>query len=584
MAEVSPPPQPPSMDTGAAMEQTSAMGSIWNDEQLSEAIALFQKGSFQEAQTLALESIEGTNKQMVEEETDTWRVALDDLARAHEDAGDPPRAEALYLRMLAWWEGAQQFRLGHFGIAGQLFDKSPAYNTVEDATWFLQNLQPDDGHAIPEVVALLSLGGEVAAKASMAVCTLALKKENRPRITECGALELVTKAVAYPDHVEISELQAGGCAAIRMLCTGHRLAQQNRKTIITRLGGAEALVGAMRNHPGDCEVQREACGAMRAVATKNPLGTRRLLEQGASGVCLCAIAECPDEAVADAACGALEALQNGLPDHDSVSSTRLRAEREAGLRYCEEQYRRHLPANDKIILQGLLGATNVFLTDTSFRHRVLGLIELVVACMQAFPGYCKVQLLACANLLSLTSDHQAKEEAVAKVAQAGGIGAVLQAMKDLPTNLEIQRLAICVTRNLVRNSNGNKTLAVKAQGIPTLLGAMKRFSKDAKLQEEAIGVLTHLCDTVGRSMVAARQGVLETVIAAVKRHTNTGRVAEHGLIMFCMFCDDEKLRYHVSKSGILPIAKELSRKGQGEAQRWAHELLQELSDGPGTAV
>lgn len=34
---------------------------------------------------------------------------MDRLAAAHETAGDVERAEALYLRMLAWREGADQF-------------------------------------------------------------------------------------------------------------------------------------------------------------------------------------------------------------------------------------------------------------------------------------------------------------------------------------------------------------------------------------------------------------------------------------------------------------------------------------------
>ena len=36
--------------------------------------------------------------------------AMDKLAAAHESAGDVERAESLYLRMLAWREGADQFQ------------------------------------------------------------------------------------------------------------------------------------------------------------------------------------------------------------------------------------------------------------------------------------------------------------------------------------------------------------------------------------------------------------------------------------------------------------------------------------------
>ena len=38
--------------------------------------------------------------------------AMDKLAAAHESAGDVERAESLYLRMLAWREGADRSQAG----------------------------------------------------------------------------------------------------------------------------------------------------------------------------------------------------------------------------------------------------------------------------------------------------------------------------------------------------------------------------------------------------------------------------------------------------------------------------------------
>merc|ERR1712039_1003375 len=124
-------------------------------------------------------------------------------------------------------------------------------------------------------------------------------------------------------------------------------------------------------------------------------------------------------------------------------------------------------------------------------------------------------------------------------------------------------------------------LGVKAGGIPATIVAMQRFPKDATLQEHAIGALMNLCDTVGRSAACARQGGLEAIVAALRRHAQTGRVAELGCVILCMFCDDAQLRQHVAKSGIIPIAISLSKSGQRDAQRWACELLKELSDSLG---
>lgn len=608
---VSPPLQapPPSKVAGAEEEQDlEPAGSEWGDARLAEAIALFESGSYVESQTLALETLTVTRPPTQEGDAqhagvprlgldptaysgwqaDGWRMALDDLATAHEDVGDPECAEALYLRMLAWREGAEQFRQGSFSVAEQLFKKSPEYKTVEDATWFLQSLRPDDSHAVPEVVGLLALGEEVAAKAAVAVWTLALRPQQRPKISECGGLELVAKAVAY--HAENAELQAAGCGALRLLCTGHRLAQRNRKTLVSRLGGVEALLAALRCHPADPEVQREACGALRAAATKYPAGARRIVDGGGVALCLAALAGGADDAVGEAACQALRALQcasdagpragdAAAEDVKAVVEARLRVEREAGLRFVEEQMAIHLPCGNRTALQALLGAAAVFLEDDSVRRRGLGLVGPVTACMQGFPGFAKLQAAACAILLHLSTGHLAKDEAAAKIAKSGALGPVCQAMRDLPTNGEVQRAAIGVLMNVSKNGNDVKTLGVKAGGVPATIIAMQRFPKDATLQEHAIGALLNLCDTVGRSAACARQGGLEAIVAALRRHAQTGRVAELGCIILCMFCDDAGLRQHVAKSGVVPIAKTLAKAGPAEAQRWARELLQELADG-----
>lgn len=114
---------------------------------------------------------------------------MDLLAAAHEGAADVERAEALYLRMLCWREGAEQFEAGNFNVSQLLFQKSSTYRrpggpwgrggpragdvgrSVEDATWFLHTVRPEDGHMGSEATALLSLGEEVAAKAAIAAAS-----------------------------------------------------------------------------------------------------------------------------------------------------------------------------------------------------------------------------------------------------------------------------------------------------------------------------------------------------------------------------------------------------------------------------
>eukprot|EP00438_Fugacium_kawagutii_P030823 Skav207707 [mRNA] locus=scaffold1833:73238:78190:+ [translate_table: standard] len=155
---------------------------------------------------------------------------MDKLAAAHESAADVERAESLYLRMLAWREGADQFEAhgreaGNFEVGQVLFKKSSTYRSVEDATWFLHSVKPDDGHMGMEAIAF---------------------------------------------HSSNAELQAAGAGVLRLLCSGHKMAHRNRRRVVF-LNGVESVLSAIQNFPDDCEVMREACGALRAMAHKNPV-------------------------------------------------------------------------------------------------------------------------------------------------------------------------------------------------------------------------------------------------------------------------------------------------------------------------
>ncbi|CAJ1360725.1 unnamed protein product [Effrenium voratum] len=304
------------------LPEEAAEGSLGNED-LLEAVQRFRAGRFAEASELARKAVENCQGALGAEsppetegdaEADAWRAAMDRLAGAHEACGDVERAEALYLRMLAWREGAEQVEAGNCKVGETLFKKSCHYRSVEDATWFLHTLRPDDGHAGAEAVALLALGEEVAAKAAVAVWTLALRASQREQLTQCGAVELMAKALAFHPG---PELQAAGCGVLRLLCSGHRLAAQNRRMLISRLGGAESVTNAMRAHPQDMEVMREACGALRAMAHKNPAGARRIIDNDGFKLCMEAI-ESPDEAVAGAACKAIAAMQCAAQEPDEA--------------------------------------------------------------------------------------------------------------------------------------------------------------------------------------------------------------------------------------------------------------------------
>lgn len=549
---------------------------------------------------------------------DRWKMALSRLANAYEDTGDFDLAESVYLRMLSWAEGHEQQLMGKFKLSSRLFQGSAKLSSTDDATWFLRGLKPDDGHAVPEVVVLLALGEQVAAKAAVAVYTLALRAKHRPTLSECGALELLTKAMTI--HVANAELQAAACGSLKLLCQGHELALRNKQSLVIELDGPHALVAAMRQHLDDPEVLREACGALSAIAMDNPSGAARIVQSNGIAVCLEAMLGCQDQTLGDAACRAIATLCGrgssaaiGMPgksdaDGDIEWQVALRTECERGLKFCahnlkeqvartagaEHEARRSMEApllresreessphlTSRTALQSLLMAAMIFLDDGSIRHQAvdLELMPAVVSCMVKYQGHAQVQVPACGIIWRLTTGHGARENAAQQVASTGGVGALCQAMRDLPCQLDLQQLAIGAVRNLCFGNDENKTRALKEKGIQCIVTAMRRYPKDSKLQEQAIGALTSLCDTVGRAQICARLGGIEAIIAALRRHAQTGHIAELGCIVLCMFCDDGQLKQHIKSSGALAIAKALTRTDNSEAQAWGCELLRDLSE------
>jgi hypothetical protein len=313
-------------------------------------------------------------------------------------------------------------------------------------------------------------------------------------------------------------------------------------------------------------------------------------------MCLEAMTSCPDQVVGDAACKALATICGrnaaasfgtsdeamGTEGGDEVADVEwqvaLRQESGRGLAFCLQSLEENVLRGDRIVLQSLLWATMIFLDDSSLRHQAMHMASSIVNCMIKQTGHVAIQVPACGILWRLTVGHPARDEAVQQVSIIGAIGPICQAMRDLPCNMDLQQLAIGALRNIAFGNDTNKTSIVRAGGIQAVITGMKRYPKDAKLQEQAIGALTSLCDTVGRAAVCAKQGGIETIIAALRRHASVGHIAELGCIVLCMFCDDQQLKHMITKLGALQIAKALSRTENSEARQWGCELLRDLSD------
>lgn len=543
------------------------------------AVALFKDKKYAKAEKVLAASDSGVGDGKEAAGTapiGDWAGTLGNLAKAYESTGEFGRAEALYFRMLAWHEGQEQYKAGHFRAALHLFEHGLSYESVDDALWFLQSIKPEDRHAVEGVVGLLALNTPIASRAAVALWTLSLRPDHRAHVSRCGGLELIVKALVY--HPENAEVQAAGCGVIRLLASGHELAAENRERLVGSLKGIELLLAAMKLHRTEFEVQREACGALRIIG-EHPIGARRIIETDGIALLLEAIHSCSQESVGSAACKALRILCDPSKmeggHSKTTSSMRLVQEQRRGLERCVELMELH--SNVGSVQQSLLGAAAIFADNKEVRTTSAEAVPLVIKAMRDFQGLLGLQRNAVAYLWQLTVGHKDEDDLCAKVAHCGGIGLICQAMKTFPHQRDLQRSACGALRNLACDDDTFKTLVVKAGGLPAIINAMRSHPLDAKLQEHAIGALKNLCDTIGRATLCARQGGVEAIVAALKKYQKVDGVIVQGCMVLCMFCDDFLIRQKIVLAETRAVAKKISRNAFGEAQQWGVELLRELS-------
>jgi tetratricopeptide (TPR) repeat protein len=544
----------------------------------NQVVALFKEKEYLKAEKLVAENLSGgeDGKDVSAMPNGDWAGTLGNLAKAYEVTGEFGRAEALYFRMLAWHEGQEQYRAGHFRAALHLFEHGLAYESIDDALWFLQSIKPEDKHTVEGVVGLLALNAPVASRAAVALWTLSLRPEHRAHVSTCGGLELIVKALGY--HPENAEVQAAGCGVIRLLASGHELAAENRERLVGSLNAIDLLLAAMKLHRTEFEVQREACGALRIIAD-HPIGARRIVESDGIGLLLEAIHSCPQENVGSAACKALRALCDpskvDAGHSKTTSSMRLLQEQRRGLERCVELMELHSKVGS--VQQSLLGAAAIFADNKEVRTNSSEAVPLIIKAMRHFQGLLGLQRNAVGYLWRLTVGHKDEDDLCAKVAHCGGIGLICQAMKSFPHQRDLQRSACGALRNLACDDDAFKTLVVKAGGLPAIISAMRSHPLDAKLQEHAIGALKNLCDTIGRATLCARQGGVEAIVGALQKYQTVDGVVVQGCMVLCMFCDDFLIRQKIVLAGTRAVAKKISRNAFGEAQQWGVELLRELT-------
>jgi hypothetical protein len=227
----------------------------------------------------------------------------------------------------------------------------------------------------------------------------------------------------------------------------------SNQDVVGELGGAEIVVASLQAHPYVEAVQGAGCYALANLVESHPANT-----------------------AAAVAAGGIEAVVAAMRAHPGSES----------------------------VLEGGCDALSELVTNGHHANQTAaaaaGAVEALVAALQAHPGSQMVQRSGCEALAYLvcyhptaTAAHPANQTAVAA---AGGIEAVVAALRAHPGSEEVQEMGCYALRWLVHGHPVNTATAVAAGAIGLAEATRGRFEAGALVPAHEEGV--HLLGSLGR--------------------------------------------------------------------------------------
>eukprot|EP00743_Colponemidia_sp_Colp-15_P001462 GILK01001601.1.p1 GENE.GILK01001601.1~~GILK01001601.1.p1 ORF type:complete len:421 (+),score=59.88 GILK01001601.1:219-1481(+) len=217
-------------------------------------------------------------------------------------------------------------------------------------------------------------------------------------------------------------------------------------------GGICAVLNAMRAHPGDSEVQAEACKVL--VVFSRPLG-------GAEG--------------------------RAFVGREDILTNVTRVGNEGGVGLVMEAMRRH-PHDASLQANACWALVNLALVSDHKQMIVKeGGVDLILSAMTNHSQDAEVQYRACFVLVNLAIPESNKSMIVEK----GGVPLILSAMKLHPSHLQLQHRACVVLRNLCFLQQNIGVL--KRAGVRQLIEvALANHPQDQQIQLVACDILESL--------------------------------------------------------------------------------------------
>jgi hypothetical protein len=314
---------------------------------------------------------------------------------------------------------------------------------------------------------------------------------NQDVVGELGGAEIVVASLQAHPYVEA--VQGAGCYALANLVESH---PANTAAAVAA-GGIEAVVAALRAHPGAEVAQVHGCDALSGLMVHHPANQTAAAAAGAVEALVAALQAHPgSQSVQRSGCHALASL---VGCHLANQTAAVAA---AGIEAVVAAMRAH-PGSESV-LEGGCDALSELVTNGHHANQTAaaaaGAVEALVAALQAHPGSQMVQRSGCEALAYLvcyhptaTAAHPANQTAVAA---AGGIEAVVAALRAHPGSEEVQEMGCYALRWLVHGHPVNTATAVAAGAIGLAEATRGRFEAGALVPAHEEGV--HLLGSLGR--------------------------------------------------------------------------------------
>ncbi len=313
---------------------------------------------------------------------------------------------------------------------------------------------------------------------------------------------------------------------------------------ITAVGGVEAILAAMRQHPLVPGLQEDGIESILSLictletaswiklAAESSAEHRRALSTYAKVVdlgCVDTILQSIKKfLISPSICLRGIRLLRLLA---RAENNETRIARLGGLDVIFDVMRTH-PLEADLHEQSCRALSNLAMNDCNkLRISELGGIEAILDSMKLHVAAPSVQQWACGALANLAFNDQIE----IKISSLGGMEAILDAMAHNEDHAGVQGEAIAALWNL-SSASRHRTKLVALDGVKAIVRAMRRHCGEEEVQEFSFGVLRNLAREEGARIVAA--GGAEAALDAMERLADSAVVQEGGCALIRRLADE----------------------------------------------